>query len=129
MVNLVGNLMVNMLVNIMINLLVNMLVNLMSRCWMSMTACSSSLKWKSLHTLPVTWLPAASTPLTASSAAHALRPAQVAKMNGQPLGDEDRSREIRVEMARERRALLGVHRRGGARPRGDCEAGVTGRAW
>ena len=28
--------------------------------------------------------------------------AAVAQMNGQPLGDEDRSREIRVEMARER---------------------------
>ena len=28
--------------------------------------------------------------------------AQVEKMNGQPLGDDDRSREIRVEMARER---------------------------
>ena len=28
--------------------------------------------------------------------------AAVAQMNGMPLGDEDRSREIRVEMARER---------------------------
>ena len=45
--------MVNMLVNMMINPMVNLLVNLMSRCWISMTACSSSLKWKFLHILPV----------------------------------------------------------------------------
>ena len=45
--------------------------------------------------------------------------AAVAQMNGMPLGDEDRSREIRVEMARERPGPRPEPKDRSERPRGE----------